>query len=38
MDGIDVREPLAPENLAAIEDGMDRYAVLIFHDQAVTDK
>ena len=38
VDGIDVREPLAPENLAAIEEGMDRYAVLIFHDQAVTDE
>lgn len=35
--GIDVREPLDPEVLAAIEKGMDRYAVLIFHEQAVTD-
>ena len=38
VDGIDVREPLTPENLAAIEESMDRYAVLIFHDQAVTDE
>ena len=38
VDRIDVREPLDPEDVAAIEDGMDRYAVLIFHDQPITDE
>jgi alpha-ketoglutarate-dependent 2,4-dichlorophenoxyacetate dioxygenase len=38
VDGIDVREPLDPGDVAAIESGMDRYAVLIFHDQPITDE
>lgn len=29
--GIDLREPLSADNAAAIHDGMDRYAVLVFH-------
>ena len=36
VDGIDLREPLAPEQIAAIDDAMDRYAVLVFHDQPLT--
>ena len=28
--GVDIGEPLSPENAAAIQDGMDRYAVLVF--------
>ena len=28
--------PLAPEQIAAIDDAMDRYAVLVFHDQPLT--
>ena len=38
VDGIDDREPLDPRDVAAIESGMDRYAVLIFHDQPITDE
>ena len=33
--GIDLRHP--PADLAAIEAGMDHFAVLVFHDQTVTD-
>ena len=28
--GVDISEPLSPEDAAAIEDAMDRYAVLVF--------
>src|SRR5690242_12423040 len=35
--GIDCRRPLSLEEVAAIEAGMDRYAVLVFRDQRVTD-
>jgi alpha-ketoglutarate-dependent 2,4-dichlorophenoxyacetate dioxygenase len=35
--GIDLTKPLAREEVAAIEEGMDRYAVLVFHDQAISD-
>ena len=38
VDGIDLREPLDSEDVAAIEEGMDRYTALIFHDQAVPDE
>ncbi len=38
VSGIDVRKPLSPQEVAAIEAGMDRYAVLIFHDQDITDE
>ena len=37
VSGIDIARPLAPEEVAAIEAGMDRYAVLVFHDQRITD-
>ena len=36
VDGIDLAEPLSPENAAAIHAGMDRYAVLVFHGRPVT--
>jgi alpha-ketoglutarate-dependent 2,4-dichlorophenoxyacetate dioxygenase len=36
--GIDCRRPLDPGEVAAIEEGMDRYAVLVFHDQKLTDE
>ena len=36
--GIDCREPLDPAQVAAIEAGMDRYAVLVFHDQPLSDE
>jgi alpha-ketoglutarate-dependent 2,4-dichlorophenoxyacetate dioxygenase len=36
--GIDVARPLAREEVAAIEAGMDRYAVLVFRDQRITDE
>jgi alpha-ketoglutarate-dependent 2,4-dichlorophenoxyacetate dioxygenase len=36
--GIDCREPLSRDQVAAIEAGMDQYAVLIFRDQQITDE
>ena len=36
--GIDITKPLSRDEVAAIEAGMDRYAVLVFHDQKVTDE
>jgi alpha-ketoglutarate-dependent 2,4-dichlorophenoxyacetate dioxygenase len=36
--GIDCRQPLGPDEVAAIEAGMDRYAVLVFRDQRLTDE
>src|SRR5271170_7516346 len=36
--GIDCRKPLDPGEVAAIEAGMDRYAVLVFHDQPLGDE
>jgi alpha-ketoglutarate-dependent 2,4-dichlorophenoxyacetate dioxygenase len=35
--GIDCRSPLGPDDVAAIEAGMDRFAVLVFPDQRITD-
>ena len=37
VDGIDMRKPLTPEEVAAIHAGMDKYAVLVFHDQKIDD-
>jgi alpha-ketoglutarate-dependent 2,4-dichlorophenoxyacetate dioxygenase len=34
---IDLRRPMSQADVAAIEAGMDRYAVLIFRDQPITD-
>jgi alpha-ketoglutarate-dependent 2,4-dichlorophenoxyacetate dioxygenase len=36
--GLDISRPLSPDEVAAIEAGMDRYAVLVFHDQKITDE
>lgn len=37
-DGVDLRRPLGAEEVAAIDAGMDEYAVLVFHDQDLTDE
>ncbi len=38
VSGIDATRPLAPDEVAAIEAGMDRYAVLVFPGQEITDE
>ncbi len=38
VSGIDITRPLTPAEAAAIEAGMDQYAVLVFHDQPFTDE
>src|SRR5438105_1254805 len=38
VSGLDLRRPLSRDEAAAIEAGMDRYAVLVFHDQNITDE
>ncbi|MBV8755308.1 MAG: TauD/TfdA family dioxygenase, partial [Hyphomicrobiales bacterium] len=38
VSGVDLTKPLSREEVAAIEAGMDQYAVLVFHDQPVTDE
>jgi alpha-ketoglutarate-dependent 2,4-dichlorophenoxyacetate dioxygenase len=38
VEGIDLTKPLSPEEVAAVHAGMDRYAVLVFHDQPLTDE
>ncbi|HEX3954565.1 MAG TPA: TauD/TfdA family dioxygenase [Stellaceae bacterium] len=38
VSGVDLRENLTADEVAAIEAGMDRYAVLVFHDQNMTDE
>jgi alpha-ketoglutarate-dependent 2,4-dichlorophenoxyacetate dioxygenase len=35
--GLDITQPLTPAEVAELEAGMDRYAVLIYHDQRFTD-
>jgi alpha-ketoglutarate-dependent 2,4-dichlorophenoxyacetate dioxygenase len=37
VSGIDISKPVSPEDVAAIEAGMDRYAVLVFRNQTITD-
>jgi alpha-ketoglutarate-dependent 2,4-dichlorophenoxyacetate dioxygenase len=37
VSGVDLRKPLSLDEAAAIEQGMSRYAVLVFHDQNITD-
>jgi len=37
VSGIDITRPLGADDVAAIEAGMDRHAVLVFHDQPLTD-
>ena len=36
--GVDCAKPLPPDAVAAIEGAMDRYAVLVFRDQHLTDE
>ncbi len=38
VDGVDCTQPLSPDEVAAIEAGMDKYAVLVFRDQDLTDE
>ena len=38
VSGVDCREPLGPDAVAAIEAGMDQYAVLVFRDQRISDE
>lgn len=35
--GVDLRKPLNPAAVRAIEEAMDRYAVLVFHDQPLSE-
>jgi alpha-ketoglutarate-dependent 2,4-dichlorophenoxyacetate dioxygenase len=37
VSGIDLRETMTPEQVAAIVEGMDTFAVLVFHDQKIDD-
>ncbi len=37
VSGVDISKPLSAEEVAAIEAGMDKYAVLVFHGQNITD-
>ncbi len=37
VEGVDMTKPLSSEDVAAIHAGMDRYAVLVFHDQQIDD-
>ena len=38
VQGIDLTKPLSPDEVAAVHAGMDKYAVLVFHDQPLTDE
>jgi alpha-ketoglutarate-dependent 2,4-dichlorophenoxyacetate dioxygenase len=38
VSGIDITRPLTRPQVAALEAGMDRYGVLIYHDQRFTDE
>jgi len=38
VEGIDLGKPLSDEDAAAIHAGMDKYAVLVFHDQPLDDE
>ena len=38
VSGIDCSRPLSREDIIAVEAGMDRYAVLVFRDQDITDE
>jgi alpha-ketoglutarate-dependent 2,4-dichlorophenoxyacetate dioxygenase len=38
VSGVDISAPLSRQAVAAIEAGMDRYAVLVFHEQKITDE
>ena len=38
VSGVDLRKPLTKQEAADIEAGMDKYAVLLFHGQDITDE
>jgi alpha-ketoglutarate-dependent 2,4-dichlorophenoxyacetate dioxygenase len=38
VSGVDLRQPLSIEEIAEIDEGMDRYAVLVFPAQDITDE
>jgi alpha-ketoglutarate-dependent 2,4-dichlorophenoxyacetate dioxygenase len=38
VSGVDISKPLSRDEVAAIEAGMDRYAVLVFREQPFTDE
>jgi alpha-ketoglutarate-dependent 2,4-dichlorophenoxyacetate dioxygenase len=38
VEGVDLREPVGTETVAAIEAGMDRFAVLVLRDQPIDDQ
>lgn len=38
VEGIDLTRPLTADEVAAIHAGMDKYAVLVFHDQKINDE
>jgi alpha-ketoglutarate-dependent 2,4-dichlorophenoxyacetate dioxygenase len=38
VEGLDLTRPLSPDEIAAVHTGMDTYAVLVFHDQPLTDE
>src|ERR1700682_3368277 len=38
VSGVDLRQPLTPQEAADIEAGMDKYAVLLFRHQDITDE
>jgi len=37
VEGLDLRKPLSPDEVAAVHAGMDEHAVLVFHDQRIDD-
>jgi alpha-ketoglutarate-dependent 2,4-dichlorophenoxyacetate dioxygenase len=38
VEGVDLRQPLSRDEVSAIEAGMDRFAVLVFHEQPLSDE
>src|SRR5438045_701515 len=38
VSGVDLRKPLTPQEAADVEAGMDKYAVLLFRNQDITDE
>jgi len=38
VSGVDLTRPLAADEAAAVDDGMHRLSVLVFHDQEITDE
>lgn len=36
VSGVDLREPLSPADIAALHEGMNQHAILVFHNQAMT--